>query len=297
MPAKKNNSSSQPSEELLPITLTQNQRKAMIHGTRLKAAIRQKIAEAGDGTQVITFTKKELDHMEKEIGTAAVFAPSPYKKRLVAAQKKVAEMLEECQPSPGVQRSTRRRPVAKPDLLFQFKITLIDIKPAIWRRIQVQDCTLADLHSHIQAAFGWWNYHLHLFEIDGLRYGPPPEDDFDDGLEMEDDTRVMLSTLLPKSGKRTRWMYEYDFGDGWRHEILFEGYPPLDPKAKYPLCLEGERACPPEDCGGHPGFAEYLAAIADPKDEQHKEMLAWRGPFDPLAFDPKKATREMRKVK
>ena len=99
MPAKRKISSRQPSEELLPITLTQNQREAMIHGTRLKAAIRRKIAEAGDSTQVITFTKKELDHMEKEIGTAAVFAPSPYKKHLVAAQKKVAEMVQKCQSS------------------------------------------------------------------------------------------------------------------------------------------------------------------------------------------------------
>jgi hypothetical protein len=290
MPTKKN----MPNEELLPISLTQQQREAMIHGTRLKAAIRRKIAEAGDGTQVITFTKKELDHLEKEIGTAAVYAPSPYKKHLVAAQKKVAEMVQECQPVSAQGSTRRRRPPAKSDLLFQFRITLLDIKPAIWRRIQVQDGTLADLHNHIQAAFGWWNYHLHMFEMDGLQYGPPPEDDFDDGLEMEDDTTVILSQLLPKSGKRTRWMYEYDFGDGWRHEILFEGYPPLDPKAKYPLYLEGERACPPEDCGGPFGFSEYVEAMANPRSKRHKELMQWRGPFDPLAFDPKKATRKMR---
>ena len=191
-------------------------------------------------------------------------------------------------------RRPARRPRRSRDLLFQFKITLLDIKPAIWRRIQVPDCTL-DFHEYIQAAFGWWNYHLHQFEIDGVRYGPPAPDDMDFDLEMEDETKVVLSDLLPKSGGRSRWIYEYDFGDGWRHEIVFEGFPPLDQKAKYPLCVEGGRACPPEDCGGPWGYADYLAALADPEHEQHEELLEWRGPFDPEAFDPKKATKEMQK--
>ena len=190
---------------------------------------------------------------------------------------------------------TTRRP-AKTDLLFQFKITLLDIKPAIWRRIQVPDCTLVDLHEYIQAAFGWENYHLHQFEIDGVRYSQPAPDGDDFDMDFEDETDVLLSKLLPKSSRKARWVYEYDFGDGWRHEVLFEGFPPIDPKAKSPLCLEGERACPPEDCGGPPGYGDYLAAIADPQHEQHEEMLEWRGPFDPEAFDAKKATKEMRKV-
>jgi hypothetical protein len=194
---------------------------------------------------------------------------------------------------------TNQKPKAKAKaasgVLFQFKITLLDIKPAIWRRIQIRDCTLGDLHEHIQTAMGWWNYHLHQFNIDGEQYGPPSPDDF--GMEMIDEDGVQLSGLLPKSGKKTRWNYEYDFGDGWRHEVVFEGYPPADPKAKYPLCVEGERACPPEDCGGPWGYADYLAAIADPNHEQHDEMMEWRGPFDPSVFDAKKATKEMRKVK
>lgn len=193
--------------------------------------------------------------------------------------------------------SARNRRAAKTIVLFQFKITLLDIKPAIWRRIQIPDCTLVDLHEYIQRAFGWWDYHLHQFEIDGVRYTQPPPngDDFD--MEFEDETDVILSQLLPKSAKRTRWKYEYDFGDGWLHEVLFEGFPPNDPKVKYPLCIEGERACPPEDCGGPWGYADYLATIADPQDEQHEEMLQWRGPFDPEAFDAKSVTKEMRKVK
>jgi len=107
---------------------------------------------------------------------------------------------------------TRKR--FKADLLFQFKVTLLDIRPAIWRRIQVPDCTPGDLHEYIQAAFGWWNYHMHQFEIDGERYGAPAPDDMDFGLELRDETDVLLSTLVPKSGQRRHWMYEYDLGDG-----------------------------------------------------------------------------------
>ena len=181
--------------------------------------------------------------------------------------------------------------------LFQFKITLLDIKPAIWRKIQVRDCTLGDLHEHIQTAMGWENYHLHQFNINGEQYGPPSPDDFDFGMETIDEDGVLLSGLLPKSGKKTRWIYEYDFGDGWRHEVAFEGYPPVEKGTKFPVCLEGERACPPEDCGGPWRFADYLEALANPKHEQHEELLEWLGPFDPEAFDVKKATKEMRKVK
>src|SRR5262249_31464406 len=139
--------------------------------------------------------------------------------------------------------------------------------------------------------------HLHQFDVDGERYGPPALDDFDIGSDVLDETSILLSSLVPRSGRRSRWIYEYDFGDGWRHDVLFEGLPPRDPQAKYPLCLEGERACPPEDCGGPWGYVDYLAAIANPKHEQHEEMLEWRGPFDPAAFDLKKATRAMRKLK
>lgn len=134
---------------------------------------------------------------------------------------------------------------SSPSNVYQFKITLLGSKPPIWRRIQVHDCTLVKLHEHIQTAMGWTNSHLHDFEIKGKRYGDPEllDDGFDD-FECEDSTITFLSDILPAKGKKFRFRYEYDFGDGWEHDILFEGYPPVDPKAKYPLCLEGERACP-----------------------------------------------------
>ena len=143
------------------------------------------------------------------------------------------------------------RPKANSDILYQFKITLLGIEPAIWRRIQVQDCTLDKLHEHIQTAMGWTNSHLHQFEIKGERYGDP--DLLDDGFgdfHCFDSTDIILSQILPQTKKRFSFKYEYDFGDGWEHEVLFEGRPPLEKNRKYPLCLEGEQACPPEDRAG-----------------------------------------------
>ncbi len=182
-------------------------------------------------------------------------------------------------------------------MVYQFKIKLLGIRPPVWRRIQVSDCTLDKLHEHIQTAIGWTNSHLHQFEINRRQFGNPRllNDGFEDS-ELVDSTTTLLSAILPRTGKRFAFKYEYDFGDGWEHEVLFEGSPPVDPRAKYPLCVEGERACPPEDCGGVWGYAEFLEAIQDPKHEEHESMLEWvGGRFDPEAFDAKRATEEMKK--
>jgi Plasmid pRiA4b ORF-3-like protein len=285
--------------ETYPLKLTQHQRETLLNYTQLSRTLERKIKQAGAGTQIVGVTWNELHKLNDETREAAVYSPSVHKQRLMAIQARLIKFFEaeHAEVFDWMSPKTSRRRHKKSGLLYQFRITLLDIKPAIWRRIQVTDCTLTDLHGYIQAAFGWWDYHLHRFEIDGLRFSQPAPDGDDFDLEFEDETQVILSNLLPKSAKRTRWLYDYDFGDGWRHEVLFEGFPPLDPKVKYPLCLEGERACPPEDCGGPWGYVDYLAAMSDPNHEQHEEMLEWRGPFDPEAFDPIRATRKMRKVK
>jgi hypothetical protein len=284
--------------ETYPLRLTRQQRESMVHATRIRNKLKERLKEAGDGTRAVGFTLKELDDLNDELGQAALYAPGPDKKRLVAVLHKVTDLLAEEHAGvfAGDAPHTRKTAPKEGDVTYQFKVTLLDVKPPVWRRIQVPDGTLADLHEYIQAAFGWWNYHLHQFQIDGERYGPPAPDGMDFGLEMIDETGVTLSKLIPKSGRKSRWVYEYDFGDGWRHEVLFEGLLPADPKAKYPQCVGGERACPPEDCGGPWGYADYLAAMADPEHERHDELLAWRGPFDPEAFDATQATKAMRKV-
>ncbi len=186
-----------------------------------------------------------------------------------------------------------KKPVSKADTksLYQFKITLKDSRPPIWRRIQVKDCSLDKLHEHIQTAMGWTNSHLHQFQIEGQCYGDPEL--LDDGFDAIDSTRTMISQVVPTDGKSFKFRYEYDFGDCWVHEIFFEGCPSAEPKAKYPLCVEGARACPPEDVGGLPGYAGFLETLADPKHEQHEELLEWSGPFDPELFDARETTKLM----
>lgn len=285
--------------ETYPLKLTQQQRESLLHCPRLSRGLKNKIKQVGEGPQIVGVTWNELHKLNDETGQAAVYAPSADKKRLMAVQDKVIKFFEEehAEVFGTEMPKARKRRLMKSGLVYQFKITLLEIKPPIWRRIRVPDCTLAEFHNYIQAAFGWKDYHLHQFEIDGVRYSQAAADGNDFDLDFEDETDVILSNLLPKSGRKSRWIYEYDFGDGWRHEVLFEGHPPVDPKAKHPLCLEGERACPPEDCGGPWGYADYVAAISDPKHGRHDEMMEWRRPFDPEAFDAKQATREMWKGK
>jgi hypothetical protein len=180
--------------------------------------------------------------------------------------------------------------------LYQFKITLLEVAPPIWRRIQVRNCSLDKLHERIQTAMGWTNSHLNQFVINGERYGDPqlidePSDDY----YCVDSTVTKISNILPKSGERFQFKYEYDFGDSWHHEILFEGCLPTTKGTRYPVCIEGERACPPEDVGGVGGYAEYLEVLADVNDDRHEEMLRWRGKFDPEKFDAEKATKLMRR--
>ncbi len=181
--------------------------------------------------------------------------------------------------------------------LYQFRITLNESEPPIWRRIQVKNCTVERLHEHIQLAMGWANEHLHRFRIKYEIYGDARllDDGFDDQYEFIDSTSIKISDVVPKSGKRFAFKYEYDFGDDWEHEVLFEGCLIAAEGQKYPICVEGERACPPEDVGGINGYNEYLEIIGDPSHEQHEEMLEWMGKFDPERFDSKKASRKMQR--
>ncbi len=180
--------------------------------------------------------------------------------------------------------------------LYQFKITLNDLEPAIWRRIQVKDCTLDKFHEHIQSAMGWTNSHLHQFKIRGEYYGDPAL--LDDGygeFRCINSLETKISDIVPKNSKPLGFQYDYDFGDGWQHEVLFEGCLPVVKKGRYPVCLEGERSCPPEDIGGVWGYADFLQALSDPQHEQHKDYKEWIGDFDAEKFDATKITEFMKR--
>jgi hypothetical protein len=209
--------------------------------------------------------------------------------------KHLIDQLEERIASPVTPKANKKsKSKAKTDTLFQLKITLLDIEPPIWRRIQTRDCTLDELHDVLQVVMGWENSHLHRFEINGQVFGDPDlfEEDFLE-FDMRDSRKTRLSQIVPKDGKRCRFIYEYDFGDGWQHEILFEGNPEVLPGIVYPACLEGERRCPPEDVGGTGGYQEYLEALADPSHENHQDFLRWRGKFEPDSFDLNQVQRQL----
>lgn len=173
--------------------------------------------------------------------------------------------------------------------IIQLKVTLKDIRPPIWRRIQVSDATtLGQLHEILQTVMGWENYHLHQFSIGGNDYGvPDPDYGFDD---MLDENTIQLSQVI--SREKFKFFYTYDFGDGWEHEILVEKILPIDPERSYPLCLKGRRACPPEDCGGPWGYANLLDALRAPEHPEHEDMMEWVGErLDSDTFDVDEANR------
>lgn len=191
---------------------------------------------------------------------------------------------------------SRKQPLP-PGQVLVLEIALREIKPRIWRRFAVADnATLADLHDTIQYVMGWANAHLHEFELRGQRYGVPDPDAFEGAEEIRDERKFRLSKVLGLKGFRLA--YRYDFGDDWVHEVKVVDVQAPEPGVAYPVCIAGERACPPEDCGGPPGYEEFLKAIRDPRHPEHKEQLAWvGGRFDPEAFDFAGVNRRLRMLK
>lgn len=239
-----------------------------------------------------TFSVTDVTKMMIALAAASIHATPQKQLAISLVARHLKERLHESIPGLAEPTKKKRPKKADPDAVYQFRITLIDSQPSIWRRIQVEDCTLDKLHEHIQTAMGWENSHLHQFDIKGKQYSDP--DLWDDEFDLVDSTRTKISTIVPRTGKRFRFAYEYDFGDNWKHEIMFEGCPKKEPGKEYPLCLEGERACPPEDVGGLWGYADFLEVMANPNDNRHDEFREWAGDFDQEKFDVVETTKAMR---
>jgi hypothetical protein len=216
----------------------------------------------------------------------------------------------------------QRAKSAQPAQVHELKITLHGSKPPIWRRIAVpSNMRLSDLHEVIQTVCGWTNSHLHQFVV---RYPRPKpahgeiaalvqsgrweklaeymcrdrclSDPRMEIEETEDENKVVLSELAP--AVKSKFIYEYDFGDGWDHQIEVVKIGPPAEGMNYPVCLKGKLACPPEDCGGIWGYYEMLEALEDPKHERHGEFVEWiGGEFDPEQFDLDEINAELSELR
>jgi hypothetical protein len=164
---------------------------------------------------------------------------------------------------------------------YRLKITLRGSRPAIWRRIEVvPDITLFRLHQILQVVMGWTDSHLHQFRQGSVYYG---QSDPEFGMHRENERRIRLRDVLRRP--KDRMIYEYDFGDGWEHDIVLESTDATIDAMAEVCVMAGKRACPPEDVGGIGGYERFLKAIADPNDPEHDDMRDWGGPFDPENFE------------
>ena len=173
--------------------------------------------------------------------------------------------------------------------IARLRIELQELEPKIWRRIDIPlSMTLEALHEAIQMTMGWTFSHLWEFEIDGRSYGDPSFREFDDEPAIFKAKGLRLGTAIARGADR--FVYVYDYGDNWRHEVIVEEVRDGDPNIEYPTFVDGPRRCPPEDVGGPDGFMDFLEAILDQAHEEHRAMLDWYGgPFDPSGLDEARA--------
>jgi len=183
----------------------------------------------------------------------------------------------------------------KRKIAYQFKIELLGVEPSIWRIIEVPSTySFWDLHVAIQDAMGWLDYHLHSFSIVPPRKRKPVEigiPDENGELKIQPGWEIPMTEFFNQPGDHAR--YDYDYGDGWSHNVTLLGIILQDNNKKYPNCSAGERACPPEDCGGVPGYYRLLESLSKEGSEEYEEMVYWLSnharnywPYNPNKFVP-----------
>ena len=180
---------------------------------------------------------------------------------------------------------------------IRIKLSLDKSDPLIWRELLVpRDISFYKLHHTFQIAMGWTNSHLFEFKIEGYRIGEIFEniEELDDG-HIINAKETTLVSLVDKQGEHFK--YEYDFGDGWNHTIILEKYESLEPKRQLPFCVSGALKCPPEDCGGIPGFYNFLSVISNKRHPEHRETKEWAGgKFDPTEFDVININKQLKNI-
>lgn len=180
------------------------------------------------------------------------------------------------------------------DRVLELRIELELTEPVVWRQLVVPETlTMYELHHALQIAFGWRNYHLYTFTVGLQTLGNP---DLLEDEEIGNDKLVFINQVFRKQGDSIH--YEYDFGDGWMHKITLETINPNDAGIKSAVCIDGRMACPPEDCGGIPGYENLKEAMKNKKHPEHEDLVMWLGKrFDPEEFYLQKVNKELKKIK
>jgi hypothetical protein len=179
------------------------------------------------------------------------------------------------------------------DRVFQLHLQVASLRPPVWRRLLVRESMwLSRLHDSVQVLFEWFDYQTHEFAFGDLKFGNPAKRD---PIVIEDDRDATLADLdLDHHGSFT---YRYHFDEGWQVDLAVEKH--LAPKkgVRYPVCVAGGRAGPPEDCGGPDAYHDMLACLLEPASDLGREWREWLGPdYEPEAFDIDKINRALRKL-
>ena len=186
-----------------------------------------------------------------------------------------------------------QKKVSSVNMVYQLKVTLKGVRPPIWRRVLVGDTTtLARLHAILQVVMGWEDSHMHSFKIDGVEYGEPSIDSY---VTVKDERRFALGEVVSKV--KTKFLYTYDFGDEWQHELLVEEILPIAAEQPLPACVAGKRAGPPEDVGGAWGYMALLEARDNPRHPERENFARLIAAYDPEAFDLAAVNTRLRQVK
>jgi len=266
-----------------PLELTKPEKELLLEHTRLPKSLQERFSAAADGPQ--TFDLGLLELMEAAFALSRVLKSKGGREQetlLSIAAKVTAGLTTVLKAFDSKDRPKKKtakpRAATSKGAVYQLKISINGIEPPVWRRIQTKDCSLDRLHELIQLTMGWEFSHLYAFEVGREHYSLEPD------LGDKHSQRAKLSRLFAQG--RRQFTYVYDFGDNWEHLVEIEQELPAERNVRYPRCIEGARACPPEDSGGAWEYAHFLEVIRNPKHEEHDDILEWvGGSFDPEAFD------------
>jgi Plasmid pRiA4b ORF-3-like protein len=278
--------------ERLELKLSEGQSRTILKYAELPAHLGERLAAKHTVAKRPQFTLDELDELLDHVETSVYRAKGNEKQKVLRIVENVSELLGSNIDPDEV--SEQRLP-KETTVVFQIKVTLMGIAPLIWRRVQTLDCTLADLHDLLQVTMGWDFEHVYRFIICGIKY---MASDIAGDEDIQDACDTNLSDVLPAQNRRPRFHYLYDFGDQWMHQLVVEERFSPEQGVKYPICVAGQRACPPEDCGGPWGYPDFVETISNVHHRRHEETLEWvGGEFDPESFNLESVNKELQRMR